>query len=51
MGLVFNGDLRLERKHWYSGKNSSEFVCSFISQVSAMQTKSNGMLFKSFENF
>ena len=48
--VVFNGDLRLERKHWYSGKNSSETVCSFFNQVSAMQTKSFGFAIKKFEN-
>ena len=48
--VVFNGDLRLERKHWFSGKNSSESVCSFINQVSAMQTKPYGFAIKKFEN-
>ena len=49
--VVFNGDLRLERKHWFSGKNSSESVYSFIDRVSPMQTKSYEFAIEKYESF
>ena len=47
--VVFIGNLRLERKHWYFGKNSYESVYSFIKQDSAMQTKSYGFAIKNLK--